>query len=183
MVDETNGDWAKYMNDVVFGYIRSGAAPIQEDYNNGAYSFDEIVDWHDFVVTESLAGRPPWNAVFPVATINGEGMVGAQFLHGTNVEVGSFQIIPPSLDSVSIDADGNTVAVLTMRYAWNDKIDPNYKYPSDAQKENIAETIGDWLPVVDPTGYDLRIEWTSSVTYVISPSGQVLSRSGGILGL
>lgn len=182
MVDESNGSWAQYMNGVVFGYVRSGAAPSSVDYTNGARSWDEIEAWHDFVVTESLAGRPAWNATFPVATINGEGMVGAQFLHGTNKYVGGFQIIPPSIESVSIDENGNTVAHLTMRYAWNDIIDPNYDYPSDKAKENIAETVGGYIPIVDPTAYDLRIEWTSSVVYVISPTGEVLSSSGGILG-
>jgi hypothetical protein len=182
MVDEDDGAWAQYMNGVVFGPIRDGVVPSQRDYYEGAYSWSEIVEWHDFVVAESLAGRPAWNAVFGVATINGEGMVGAQYLHGTNEEVGDFNIIPPSIDNVSVDHDGNTVARLTMRYAWNDRIDPNYGYTSDQQKESIAETIGDWIPVVDPTGYDLRIEWTSAVTYVISPTGQVLSRTGGFFG-
>jgi RHS repeat-associated protein len=182
MVDEENGSWARYMNDVVFGYIRTGEAPSQLDYSNGAYSWDEIVAWHDFSVVESLAGRPAWNAAFPVATINGDGMVGAQFLHGTNADVGGSQIVPPSISSVSLDADGNTVAEVTMRYAWNDKIDPNPIYSTDQQKESIAERVGGVVPVVDPTGYSLRIEWTSTVNYVISPSGQVLSRSGGILG-
>ena len=89
----------------------------------------------------------------------GEDIIGYQYLHGTNEEVGGFKII----GNISKDTSGNITYDLT--YTWNDKIDPNYSYTSDSIKAKVAKLI----PFANPTDYVIRITFSDKT--VISSSG------------
>lgn len=80
---------------------------------------------------------------------NGEDIIGYQYLHGTNADKGGFKI----KGVISKDKKGNVTYDLT--YAWNDMIDPNYKYNSDAKKAKFAKSI----PFAKPTDYYICISW------------------------
>jgi len=79
---------------------------------------------------------------------NGEGVVGYQYLHGTNKKVGDFQIS----GTICSHADDGSVA-FNMTYQWNDVIDPNLTYESDGAKATIANML------FNPKDYTIRIRW------------------------
>ena len=92
---------------------------------------------------------------------NGEDMVGYQYLHGSNNEVGDCEV-SGSFRVDKID-DKRHFATLkgNVRLRWNDIIDPNPQYKTDSIKSIYAElcTFG----VAKP--YELHIEWGESHEY------------------
>ena len=94
---------------------------------------------------------------------NGEQMIGYQYLHGTNADVGGFNII----GTITKDAKGN--ATISFEYQWNDKIDPNFKYNTDIKKAEFAKSI----PFADPTDYTIRIGWSD--VSVLDSDGNFIS--------
>ena len=91
---------------------------------------------------------------------NGESIIGYQYLHGTNADVGGFKI----KGSISRDAEGNVTYDLT--YTWNDIIDPNFDYTSDQMKAKFANSI----PFITPTDYTIRISWSDKTIIKANPS-------------
>ena len=89
---------------------------------------------------------------------NGEDIIGYQYLHGTNAEVGGFRIIGTISKSSSDDL------IYDLTYIWNDKIDPNFSYDTDAAKAKFARMI----PFADPTDYVIRIAFSDKT--IISDS-------------
>jgi hypothetical protein len=81
---------------------------------------------------------------------NGEDIIGYQYLHGTNSDVGGFRIV----GAVSKDKNGDIIFDLT--YTWNDIIDPNFMYDSDSQKAKFAKSI----PFANPKDYKISVSWT-----------------------
>jgi hypothetical protein len=116
---------------------------------------------------------------------NGEGMVGYQFLHGTNKTVGDFHVV--GWGTVTPLASAGAAVVPThhphvpdvlphqrgwrvdfdLTFVWNDIIDPNGKYISDTIKNGIAElaTLG------DAESYTISIGWRDRCTAVIPEKG------------
>ena len=90
---------------------------------------------------------------------NGEDMIGYQYLHGTNADVGGFNI----KGTISKDKKGNITYNLT--YTWNDMIDPNFMYDSDSQKAAFAKKI----PFAHPTDYYISISWTDKTVIKAKP--------------
>lgn len=81
---------------------------------------------------------------------NGEGATGYEFMHGTNEEVGRFQI----KGTISKDKEGTTEYDLV--YTWNDKMDPFPEaYSTDTVKAEVAKKI----PFANPQDYTFRISW------------------------
>ena len=78
---------------------------------------------------------------------NGEDIVGYQYLHGTNADVGGFQIE----GTVTCNKNGSLDYVVTC--TWNDMIDPNFSYDSDKAKAAFAQLIA------NPKDYYIRIKW------------------------
>ena len=104
---------------------------------------------------------------FHAAVENGEGIIGYQYLHGTNASVGDFQIIgTSSLNGTNITLD--------LSYHWNDVIDPNPQYSTDNIKSLIAEAIT--LGQADP--YILHIIWNSTCTIEFDSTGNIISKTG-----
>lgn len=87
---------------------------------------------------------------------NGEKIIGYQYLHGTNSGAGGFKIT----GTASKDYNGNVTANLF--FEWNDVIDPNFYYSTDAEKAQLAKQ----LPGAIPTDYILKIGWTYKVNLV-----------------
>jgi hypothetical protein len=86
---------------------------------------------------------------------NGEDIIGYQYLHGTNANVGGFYILG------TVGKRKNGELWFDLEYTWNDIIDPNYKYDSDAIKAKIANHI----PFCDPQDYVLKITWYDHSIY------------------
>ncbi|MGB5150774.1 MAG: hypothetical protein WBN99_12625 [Mycobacterium sp.] len=103
---------------------------------------------------------------------NGEGIVGYQYLHGTDSTVGDFGFkgdtsvrpLPGATYDVTLDSD----------YTWNDKIDPNPIYETDQTKSRIAEILS--LGQADP--YNIHISWQAQSTVMMDAQGNVLSVKG-----
>ncbi len=111
------------------------------------------------IVKSSAATRKPGlneviNAVFHAEVENGEGIVGYQYLHGTNKSTGDFKV-QGALHTVHISTAGNVEFSATLRLTWNDMIDPNPTYKSDTMKSRYAEacTLG------RAAAYRISISW------------------------
>lgn len=124
-------EWQTYMQDnaILTGKVGDIVIPIGEFLQNG----------------ESIEVDMNMSMVID----NGESAIGYQFLHGTNDAVGGFQIS----GSISRDNKGNTTYDLT--YTWNDIMDPNLIYSTDAEKANAAQSI----PGANPTDYNFQLSW------------------------
>ena len=83
------------------------------------------------------------------AITNGEGIIGVNYLHGTNAKSGGLKL---SIGLLLI----NNKKYYEVTVTWNDYIDPNFNYSSDSKKYSIAKR----LPLVNPTAYTIRIIWT-----------------------
>ena len=95
---------------------------------------------------------------------NGEDMVGYQYLHGSNKDVGDCEF-SASLKVESID-ERKTEAKIQgeIIIQWHDIIDPNPQYKTDSLKSIYAEvcTFG------RAAAYELHIEWSEKHNYVWS---------------
>jgi len=81
---------------------------------------------------------------------NGEDIIGYQYLHGTNATVGGFYIEA----FISKYKNGNTK--FTCSYSWNDIIDPNFYYSSDAKKAALGKMVSFGMS----QDYIIRIIWS-----------------------
>ena len=99
---------------------------------------------------------------------NGEGVVGYQYLHGTN---GGFD--REGALEIQRHSDGSATVTLEMEYTWNDVIDPNPQYNTDNWKNFIAEGIT--LGRADP--YEISITWTETTVVELDPQGNPTSIS------
>ena len=90
---------------------------------------------------------------------SGEDIIGYQYLHGTNAEVGDFQI----KGTISKNSKGNTTYDLV--YTWNDIMDPNNIYYSDSIKAQIAKTI----PGANPMNYYFQLSWSDKTVIKANP--------------
>ena len=82
---------------------------------------------------------------------NGEGIVGYQYLHGTNAVAGDFQIT----GTITRLSDGSYGCDLS--FTWNDCIDVNPDYLSDRLKGAFADLISGG----DAEEFDFHISWNS----------------------
>ena len=100
---------------------------------------------------------------------NGEGIIGYQYLHGSNADVGNFLIFGSGTYSRSRKRESFS---LKLKYQWNDMIDPNKKYDSDS----IKAVVGKVISVGQATDYHLRITWACLLYTSPSPRDQRGSR-------
>lgn len=103
---------------------------------------------------------------------NGEGIVGYQYLHGSNRDVGDFTITGFAvLHPLHADTDptGNsgTIVQMGVRYTWNDMIDPNPQYGTDTVKSVFAEII----TLGQAEAYRISISWEEACTVVVPEGG------------
>jgi RHS repeat-associated protein len=112
---------------------------------------------------------------FSQAIENGESNVGYQYLHGTNANVGDFQIqgsaaINPVNTGYRVDLD--------LTYTWNDVIDYNPQYSTDIFKNNIAGIIS--YGMADP--YSIHITWDEKSSVYLDQNGDFDRVEGDWLG-
>ena len=103
---------------------------------------------------------------------NGEGIVGYQYLHGTDSGVGDFKF--DGSTGVQALPDGTYEVTIDSGYQWNDKIDPNPEYETDRTKSRWAEILT--FGRADP--YDLHITWHARTTVKMDAAGNVISIEG-----
>ena len=103
---------------------------------------------------------------------NGESIIGYQYLHGTNFDVGDFEI--EGYGTVSSMSRGYQIVELELTFTWHDRIDPNLIYKTDKFKFQIAELLTEG--VADP--YDIHISWTEHITVWIDEDGNPVYITG-----
>ena len=137
-----NGMWGIYMKDnfLLKSKVQKIVLPLADDVKNNS---SKTVD-----ITTSMVIQ------------NGEDIIGYQYLHGTNADVGGFQI----KGTVSKNKKGDTTYDLI--YTWNDKIDPNFMYYSDSKKAEFAKSI----PLANPKDYTIRITWSDKTVIKAKPT-------------
>ncbi|MEV0319754.1 hypothetical protein ACIBKX_16645 [Streptomyces sp. NPDC050658] len=136
-----------------------------------------------FARTLAASGREepvPVGLVFHAEVENGEGIIGYQYLHGTNKTVGDFTVdgtaeawheyglssYPDREESVQ---PGVWVR-MRLRYRWNDIIDPNPKYGTDTVKSIAAEII----TLGEASAYDISISWEDECTVWFPEGGDAV---------
>ena len=138
---QENGMWGSYMKDnsLLKTQVQEIVLPLANDVKKNS---SKTID-----ITTSMEIQ------------NGEDIIGYQYLHGTNADVGGFQI----KGTVSKNKKGDITYDLT--YTWNDKIDPNFMYDSDSKKAEFAKSI----PLANPTDYTIRITWKDKTVIRANP--------------
>jgi hypothetical protein len=112
---------------------------------------------------------------FPAEIENGEGIVGYQYLHGTNANVGGFHVHGTGRIERTYgqtEADGTDVpescaVTLDVAYTWNDMIDPNPQYDTDTWKSMFAELI----TLGQAESYRMSITWHEPLTATVDAAG------------
>jgi hypothetical protein len=114
------------------------------------------------------AGRHTFHETFSAVIDNGEDINGYQYLHGTNQDVGGFQMSGTALVHLYYQHTGSHLVEMDINYQWNDLIDPNPQYTTDTLKSWFAEAIT--LGVAD--AYKISINWTASCKVTLIPGGR-----------
>lgn len=121
-------------------------------------------------------GSLPVSQRFHAELENGEGIIGYQYLHGTNKNVGDFLIAGSGLvehvyGATQMDAKEtvppSTMINLKLRYVWNDIIDPNPEYGTDTIKSIFAEII----TLGEAESYNISIAWSDECFVNIPEEG------------
>ncbi len=89
---------------------------------------------------------------------NGECIIGYQYLHGTNANVGDFKINGTAIRGIGGPDRRCCNINFNIHYQWNDKIDPNFKYSTDKIKWYLAQGLG-FIVGGTPKIYNIRIGW------------------------
>ena len=161
-------DWDAYLRDYGYGALQDGYG------EPGALSWYELLDVLDANSLDAI-GAPTGlstSSGLSIAFPNGEGILGTNYLHGSNAEVGGFVVFSQVVSSSS--DGGSTSYVLSNKFIINDVIDPNSIYWTDRVKSAFAEAI----TLGGAQGYDLSIFTTFETTLSVSPSGTITGRSG-----
>ncbi|MCG8538336.1 MAG: hypothetical protein MJA82_00160 [Clostridia bacterium] len=166
-----SGDWLKsdwVGRDILLGYLGGGGATF-DSYKISKESSNTY--WGPYMMKSKLLKRKVGdlleekfndisknksetiNISTSMVIENGESIIGHQYLHGTNSNVGGFKI----KGTASKDDEGNVTADLF--FQWNDKIDPNFSYETDRIKAEVAKR----LPGANPSDYIIRIGWDHKV--------------------
>ncbi len=106
---------------------------------------------------------------FPMEIENGEGIVGYQYLHGTNANAGGFE--RKGIATITPNASGGSTVRMKMTYTWNDVIDPNPKYSTDRWKSTIAEIV----TLGQADAYEIHIAWSETTVIQLDANGNPLS--------
>ncbi len=138
---QEDGVWGNYMksNEMLTSKMKNIVLPLADDLG--------------------LNDSKKVDITIPMQIENGESIIGYQYLHGTNADVGGFQI----KGKVYKNEKGDVTYDLT--YTWNDIIDPNYYYSTDAAKAEFAKSI----PFANPKDYIIRISWHDKTKIKANP--------------
>ncbi len=163
-----SGDWTIINNSAWNTYMMNSAllrqqltTKLHEVVNNGIQTADLLHQDH-FAVHET----------FSAAVENGEGIIGYQYLHGTNADVGGF-VIWGEGRIISLPA-GQRMIVLNLNFQWNDMIDPNPQYQTDS----IKSIIGEIITLGQAESYEIHISWPAVSTVVVDSSNNIVTSAG-----
>lgn len=134
---------------------------------NGAAALDAL---NSYLTSGQRNGS--FDAKFAQSIENGEGIVGYQYLNGTNADAGGFEHSGGTY--VTPRPDGTYEVRMDVSYDWNDVIDPNPQYSTDRWKSRLAEILT--LGQADP--YDIHIGWQEPTTVILDAQGNVVSMEG-----
>lgn len=169
-------DWSKYMknNKLLSQNLTYGVEPTYDEFGepvrNGPVPTAAASVLNNYLATGKTDYS--YDNTFPMEIENGEGIVGYQYLHGTDSNAGGFNL--QGNGTVTPMADGTYEVRMDNRYTWNDTIDPNYQYDTDKSKNRLAEILT--LGQADP--YDIHISWQDPATITLDRSGNVVNMSG-----
>ncbi len=110
---------------------------------------------------------------FSMAIENGEGIVGYQYLHGTNANVGGFE--RDGAATIMPNESGGYLVQMEMTYTWNDVIDPNPIYSTDRWKSTIAEIV----TLGQADAYEIHITWSETTFVELDADGNPVSIYNG----
>lgn len=171
-------DWTLVNDPTWSAYMMNNDALRRGTVDDGTY-IEGMQPRTDRIAQEALrrylSGGPassPFADQFHQAIQNGEGIVGYQYLHGTDATTGDFR--HSGTTTVRAQADGTYAITVEATYEWNDTIDPNPKYGSDISKNRIAEILT--LGAADP--YQIHIRWDQPTTIIVDGNGRIVSRTG-----
>jgi uncharacterized protein RhaS with RHS repeats len=99
---------------------------------------------------------------------NGEGIIGYHYLHGSNGDVGDFNI------RGTIKGDCRAIAV-DLTYTWNDMIDPNAQYTTD----QIKSVFGRMISFGQAADYRIWITWGARGKHYYPENGAVAGNDQG----
>ncbi|HBY76899.1 MAG TPA: hypothetical protein DEG47_07815, partial [Cyanobacteria bacterium UBA11148] len=108
---------------------------------------------------------------FPIAIENGEGIIGYQYLHGTNADVGGFGMGGTAEITRN---QGRCTVKFNLSYTWNDIIDPNPQYDTDTLKSLFAEII----TFGQAQAYVIRITWNQETVVTLKETGSLIAIQG-----
>jgi hypothetical protein len=113
-------------------------------------------------------GRFPFAERFHAEFPENRGLSGYELLHGTNKDVGDFQLTGwADVADAYEPQDGDFDIDLELRFVFNDIVDPNNKYGRDTARAVLAEiaTFG------EAESYRLSIGWGSSALAEVRQGG------------
>jgi hypothetical protein len=158
--------WARYMQ--ANGFLEEQVA-------------NELHDIAQPLTTAPDRTSVPFYRTFAAEVENGEGIIGYDYLHGTNARVGGFQMwgVSTVRQGVSVRNRNGTVGTgtsvtMTVTYRWNDMIDPNRQYSTDRWKSTIAAVIS----LGQAEDYRISISWTTTATFHFDANGKIQDIDG-----
>jgi hypothetical protein len=115
----------------------------------------------------AAASSHSFSVTTQVTIQNGEGIIGWQYLHGTNRNVGGFQF----RGTTNVTPNGGSFNVTVMaRYTWNDRMDPNFTYGTDIIKSSIGRIF---RIIGGANDYDFVCSWHVDTVLTIGPRNAV----------
>lgn len=156
--------------------------PHWSDYMRANEGLRHKLEQHAHYVIANVAalgddeGSVPVNEEFHVDIENGEGMVGYQYLHGTDANAGGFTIygwarmVPAEAAPDANESSAERRVHYYFEYTWNDNIDPNPEYGTDQFKAAIAYAIS----AGGAAAYRIAIKWHGEGVVTVGSNGEVL---------
>jgi hypothetical protein len=201
--DDLDSDWAgrKILGHYLNGRGRDANVydePAWTEYMTRSDKLHQTVYPVVLGIANEMAGKGR-NDTFPAfkrfhaEVENGEGIIGYQYLHGTNRSVGDFTVsgsgtvehlkgpsqalipsrnpyVPPKI----VQRGPGARVELDLFYQWNDIIDPNFSYSTDIIKWLIAEGIS----FGRAQSYRILIAWKDKCSVWLPTSGTDLVTGG-----
>jgi hypothetical protein len=182
LVNNGSTDWAGY--DILKRYLAGGEDwrinndPRWTEYMKAAPGLEEhvrdrLTETAQTMITDVPEGQTvtiPFEDKSSAETDNGY-LTGYQLLHGTNIDVGGYQI--QGTATVTNTGDGYTVR-FDASHTWNDIIDSNPKYQEDTIYNTAVELFT--LGQADP--YNIHVSWDAESTIQLDQNGMLVEAEG-----
>ncbi|MDG3003638.1 hypothetical protein [Paludisphaera mucosa] len=196
-----DSDWAGRM--ILAQYLRGGGrkVDVRDDPSWTSYMtrsdmlrgvvWTQVLEAARDLARRAKMGRSATARRFHAEVENGEGIIGYQYLHGTNKDAGDFLIVGfgevsryqgpqiarsghPFMPPKSLPPGGGIRVDFELTYVWNDVIDPNNRYITDKIKSAVATAIS-WNKA---KSYQISIGWRNTCTVWLPTNGGQLVTGG-----